>query len=150
MIFDRTIADIQSAINIVETKVKNFEELLDSDIQTLERGCFTVSTLNRIEETISFIVQKMKDFGNIVHAETNEWNENDIFKTSDFTEILNKISYLRSKIKVKSDTPNVPIPEFTYVVLNDIEKILYDIKTLVENTEKSFVFSGEIFSGEVI
>lgn len=149
MIFDRTSKDVQNAKEIIETKVKTFSTLIDSELEMLERGCFSISTLNRIEGAVEEIVQKMKDFGSLISAETKVWAIGDVFFISDFNRILNNILYLRSKIKVLPDTPNVPAPEFTYTALNSIEKILFDLKTLLENAEKSFVYSGEIYSGEV-
>lgn len=149
MIFDRTSRDIQNAIEIINTKVKNFQTLLDSDLEMLERGCFSISTLNRIEDAVGEIVQKMNDFGGIVTAQTKEWTMGDVFFISDFNRILNNISYLRSKINVSGETPNVPAPEFSYTALNAMEKILFDVKTLLANAEKSFIYSGEIYSGEV-
>lgn len=149
MIFDRTENDVRNAIEIINSKVKNFETLLESDLYALERGCFSVSTLNRIEGAVDEIVQKMTDLGGIATAETREWALGDVFFVSDFNRILNNISYLRSKITVSEETPNVPAPEFSYTALNSIEKILYDLQTLLENMEKSFVYSGEVYSGEV-
>ena len=49
MIFDRTQNDVDTAILLRNTKVKNFETLTESDIATLEKGTLTINTINRIE-----------------------------------------------------------------------------------------------------
>ena len=49
MIFDRTQNDVDTAILLRDTKVKNFETLTESEIATLEKGMLTINTLNRIE-----------------------------------------------------------------------------------------------------
>ena len=50
MIYNRTENDIETARNLIETKVKNFAELTEDDVAKIERGTFTVNTLNRIEQ----------------------------------------------------------------------------------------------------
>ena len=48
-------------------------------------------------------------------------------------------------------TPPVPesIEGLTWQKANDIEQILFDINALLNNMENSFVYSGEVYSGEV-
>ena len=50
MIFNRTENDVDKAIKIRAEKVQKFQELTDSDIESLEKGMLTINTLNRIEE----------------------------------------------------------------------------------------------------
>ena len=61
------------------------------------------------------------------------------------------MSALREAIAVLPGTPPVPesIEGLTWQKANDIEQILFDINALLNNMESSFVYSGEVYSGEV-
>ena len=49
MIFDRTQEDVDTAVRLRNEKVKEFKNLTNEEINTLERGTITINTLNRIE-----------------------------------------------------------------------------------------------------
>lgn len=129
MIIDRTIADITASKKIIEEKVKNFLELSDWDLETLERGAFSVSTINRIEEK----QKELYDFftsslylGRDIN--TRNWEENqEIFKQADMERIIKNNEALRDMFFVYSSTPKEANTSYTYENLNNIERLLFDL-----------------------
>lgn len=149
MIFDRTQFDVENAKRLIEEKVKNFIPLLETEIETLERGCATKNTLNRIENAQSVLAQSLNSLGNAFSIQTKSWNEQDIFNEEEFERILFNLDVLKRYVIPKKDTPETPMISFSYLTFNDIEKIIFDLQTLEENMRKAFIYSGEIYSGEV-
>ena len=89
MIFDRTQNDVDTAILLRDTKVKNFETLTESEIATLEKGTLTINTLNRIENKQEELKNLFNDMGYWNTPTNNKtWSENDIFNVDDFHRII--------------------------------------------------------------
>lgn len=134
MIFDRTIDDVNTAIEILNS-LKNggyFPGLTASEKETLERGTLSLSTLNRIEDKMKELKTEFGDMGYFVGLETKHWSNGDIFKTEDFARILNNIKALRMVFYVKPDTPDTPKARYHFDNLNKIEKILHDLESMID------------------
>ena len=99
MIYNRTENDIETARNLIETKVKNFEELTEDEVAKIERGTFTVNTLNRIEQKQAELKTLFNDIG--------YWN----------TPITPPISYHYNDINALEK------------ILYDLENMVNDMKT---------------------
>lgn len=129
MVIDRTIEDVISAKKIIEEKVKNFLELSAEDLEVLERGTFSVSTINRIEEKqkelYDFFTSSLYLGGDV---NTRNWEENqEIFKQADMERIVKNNETLRDMFFVYSSTPKEANASYTYENLNNIERLLFDL-----------------------
>lgn len=149
MIYDRTSEDVRSAQEIISEKVKSFVELTDGEVETLERGTITINTLNRIENKQSELKTL---FNNAGYWNTNilnkNWTFNDIFDASDFERILNNLDVLRTAFYEYTSTPNTPNAVYDYKVINDIEKILFDLEEMVDDMESKYRECGTFECGE--
>lgn len=129
MVIDRTIEDVVSAKKIIDEKVKNFLELSAEDLGVLERGTFSASTINRIEEKqrelYDFFTSSLYLGGNV---NTRNWEENqEIFKQADMERIVKNNEALRDMFFVYSSTPKEANTSYTYENLNNIERLLFDL-----------------------
>ena len=149
MIFNRTEKDVSEAKRIIQQKVQKFIALNEKEIETLEKGCVTISTLNRIENAQRVLKDALVALGNSIEVETKYWFETDIFTDNDFGRLLINLDKLKSVLPPNKETPKTPSVSFDYLTMNNIEKTIYDLQTLEENTRKSFFYSGELFCGEV-
>ena len=141
MIFDRTQNDVDTAVALRNTKVKNFEALTESEIATLEKGTLTINTLNRIESKISELNSLLETLGYVpFDIVIKNWEYTDIFSSDEFNRILANVGMLRAAIPVMKDTPDTPMAEYYYSNINDLEKILYDIDFLLNNSQKNVNF----------
>ena len=149
MIFDRTQNDVDTAILLRDTKVKKFETLTESDIETLERGTLTINTLNRIETKQEELKNLFNDIGywntSII---TKVWNENDIFNVDDFQRILNNTNTLRKAFFVYKDTPNTPPISYYWDDINALEKILFDLDVMINDVKSHYRECGTFECGE--
>ena len=144
MITNRTQYDVDTAISIIKNKVKKFQELTESDIATLEKGTLTINTLNRIENKQEELKNIFNDMGYWNTPITNKvWSENDIFNVDEFQRILDNTNILRQAFFVYKDTPNTPPVSYHWQDINALEKILYDLQQLIDNTKKSYIYLSE-------
>ena len=80
------------------------------------------------------------------------WYHSDIPQARELTAYLQNVKWLRDAMVLLPSTPEVPadMEGFTFTEANDIEKILVIIETVINLMVASFIYSGEIFSEEVI
>ena len=149
MIFDRTQNDVDTAILLRETKVKNFETLTETEIATLEKGTLTINTLNRIEAKQEELKNLFNDMGYWNTPTTNKtWSENDIFYIDDFQRIIDNTNVLRQAFFVYKDTPNTPPISYHYNDINALEKILFDLDVMINDIKADYRYCGEFECGE--
>ena len=149
MIFDRTQNDVDTAIILRDTKVKNFEELTETEIAMLEKGTLTINTLNRIEAKQDELKNLFNDMGYWNTPITNKtWGENDIFNVNEFQRILDNTDVLRQAFFVYNATPNTPPISYHYNDINALEKILYDLDVMINDVKSHYRECGTFESGE--
>ena len=80
------------------------------------------------------------------------WYHSDIPQTNELNAYLQNVRWLREAMALLPNTPEVPadMEGFTFTEANDIERILVNIETVINLMIQSWMYSGEIFSGEVI
>ena len=151
MIFDRTQNDVDTAIILRDTKVKNFEALTETEIATLEKGTLTINTLNRIEAKQDELKNLFNNMGYWNTPITNKvWGENDIFYVDEFQRILDNTNVLRQAFFIYKDTPNTPPISFHYNDINALEKILYDLDVMINDVKSRYKRCGTFRCGELI
>lgn len=148
MIFDRTAEDVEQA-RTLRAKLGNGETLTESEYTTLERGTMTLTTLNRIDgktDEINELLTAMGYYGaNIV---TKTWTKEDIFNSDNFKQIIKNLVSLRNAFYVYSDTPITPEAQYHYEAINKIEKILYDLREMVDDVKGNYRICGTFECGE--
>jgi hypothetical protein len=150
MIYDRTAEDVAEAIRIRSEKVQKFLELTDEEIATLEKGTLTINTLNRIESKIQDLQERITKEAYFTPSVTvKSWSAEQIFVyNEEVTRILNNIDILREAFYVKKDTPKNPNLAINYSNINDIEKILHDIESVLEAMISLYRECGTFECGE--
>lgn len=149
MIFDRTQNDVDTAILLINTKVKNFETLTESEIATLEKGTLTINTLNRIENKQELLKGLFEEIGYWNIPITNKvWGETDIFNVVEFQRILDNTKVLREAFFTYKNTPNTPPISYHYNDINALEKILHDLDVMINDVKSHYRQCGTFECGE--
>ena len=149
MIFDRTQNDIDAAIRLRNEKVQTFQELTESEIATLERGMFTINTLNRIEAKQEELKNLFNDMGYWNTPTINKiWDKYSIFNVDEFRRIITNTNVLREAFFVYKDTPSTPPISYHYKDINTLEKILYDIDVMINDIKSHYRECGNFECGE--
>ena len=147
MIFDRTQADVNNAIDIRTNKLQKFEALTDREMEILEKGFFTITTLNRIDDKQGELAVLLTDMGYLQTPIVNKaWNNTQIFSREEFQRIINNTNVLRQAFFVYKDTPNTPPVSFYWDDVNALEKILYSLQQAIDSVKASTIYAGNEYS----
>jgi hypothetical protein len=187
-IFDRTLQDVEFAIQKIEAWKKNHTHSVDvrvendafilqdgatayvdddkfilqeegavyiedgvvildiDDVYDL-KGCLNSFDLNRIEENVAYIADKMESFFFHPNIHHKRWGEKDLPNQNDMTRIMNNIRSITGSFYSPNNAPSLPTTMLSYADINAIEENLYLIKELLDCLESSFKKTGTITSG---
>ena len=128
------------------------------------KGHYNVSDLNRVSEAVQYIAELLKGYGYkvdydpilIQHGTSTTsdltWKRNDIPIKSQMDQYIKNIRSVREAFPVYETTPVVPLgmDQLTWEQANDIEKILFDLNEIITKMEKAWLYSGDLYSGDLI
>lgn len=151
MIFDRTLSDISKAKSIYASKVKKFVELTETDIIALERGTFSLETINRIEAKQTEIVRMLNETGyyGVSDVQNKIWGSSDVFKQTDLERLCKNTATLRNAFIEISDMPENPLPRYYFEEINNLERILYLLEMYIDVLRQKYRICGTFVCGEV-
>lgn len=148
MITDRTASDVSLA-KTLRAKVQSGQTLSEAEISIMERGTMTINTLNRIENKQAELKRLLASEGYYnTPIQNKTWKYTGYFKESEFQRILNNLNVLRNAFFVYVDTPGTPPISFHYENINALEKVLFDIETMLNDMIDRFKECGAFECGE--
>ena len=131
----------------------------DVDVRN-SKGAYNASDLNRVGSAMNYLADRLKEYGYDPHISPKaDWKDDVWVDPAAQAVYLGYLAELRKQFAMLESTPEVP-PRIlatainsgdglTYGWANDIEKILMDIDALLTNIAAGWLYSGEIYSGEV-
>lgn len=167
LVTNRTQSDVDHWKALHDKGWTNMTPDEKSEWNTLSmKGAYNYTDLNRVVAAMDFLEEKLVGYGyetgyqpievGAVGGEDErptmyDWIETDIPRQSQMAQYLANVAALRAALAVPPSTPAVPadMAGLTTQEANDIEQILLDINQLLNNMAAAWVYSGEIFSGEV-
>lgn len=125
-----------------------------------DKGTYKASDLNRVGAAMNYVAARLREQGydpNI--SPKTDCMDGEWVTPADEAVYLGDLAELRKQFTLYETTPEVP-PRIlatainsndglTYTWANDIEQILMDIDALLTNIVAGWLYSGEIYSGEV-
>lgn len=149
LIFDRTASDVSLAKSLANERKKQFADFTEEEKKTIERGFFLLSTINRIEDSEEMLFGFIRDlayYGDSI--ETKRWDYADIFRESDFSRVIKNAKVLRDTFFSYSTTPSDVAVRYDFQSLNNLEKILYDLFSIVDFLEENSKECDTFYCGE--
>ena len=156
LVTDRTEADFKRWEYL---RNKGFANMTDSEraewLAGNMKGAYNISDLNRVGEALFYLQNRLKKAGYITyqtqfHASTG-WTEANIISEENLKTYLKGVSNIRNALTLYESTP--PAPENTGALnieeANNIEKILLDVETLINNMLDARFYCGDVYSGEI-
>lgn len=117
------------------------------------KSFYNASDLNRVESATEYISKLLTIYSYFKEELTykKDWLMSDFPVETEMKRYLSNIQKLIDAFYLLPDTPVLPdsMNNLDIYKANDIEKILNDLNTLLENMISQFHYCGEIFSGEV-
>lgn len=120
--------------------------------QRTAKGHYNATDLNRVERAVQELAGRLNAAGhNLAITVKSNWAINDIPTQSDIERYRANIATIHAALAMLSTTPQTPnsMRFLTWAKANDIEKILQDVEDSLNRMELSFMYSGEIYAGEV-
>ena len=111
------------------------------------KGCLNTRDINRIENNIKFLSERLVELGYISDVFTKEWVKDNLITELDIQRIINNVSSLISSFYQVSDAPSLPSKMTSYNDINQLERNIDLIKYLLDCMVSSFHQSGTIKSG---
>lgn len=153
LITDRTESDVERA---KELNDRGFGDWTDEEVTEFLnglKGAYNASDLNRVESAVSYVFGRFaaNGYDYPVPQIKNTWQISEFMDSEETKRYLSNIRQLRARITVPIGTPEVAedMEQFTFEKANDLERILEILDECISKLEQSFVYSGEIFGGEL-
>ena len=110
--------------------------------------------MNRVAEAMEYVAERLRSCGWDVDVNPRRFTRTDFPREAVFEHYIKQLHKLHNTLTLFVTTPPVPgvsraRPYMTVQEANDIEKILLDIEDMVGRTEQAYLFSGDVFAGEV-
>jgi hypothetical protein len=137
-IHDRTMSDVEYAISQIESG-NNSQEY---------KGCFNVTDINRIENNTRYIADRLNVLKYTNTIETKSWNMSGLPNITEVTRLISNVSKIITAYYKPADSPTLPNTLLTFAQVNDLEKMLYMIKHLIDNEENAYRYCGTFNCGE--
>lgn len=137
-VHDRKQSDVDYAISQLEKGINT------SDL----KGCFNVVDINRIENNVRYIADRLNVLKYTNTVETKSWDMYGIPNVTEITRSINNVQKIINAYYRPENAPALPSTLLTYEQVNALEKILYMIKHLIDSEENQFRYCGTIICGE--
>lgn len=119
------------------------------------KGAYHKDDLNRVGEALNFLRDKLTKAGYMSYkttftAKTN-WTVASIPTAADLTHYLKCVSNIREAMTQFATTPTTPTNTgaLNFEEANNIEQILIDVETLINNMLAARHYCGDVFAGEI-
>ena len=117
-----------------------------------DKGTYKASDLNRVGAAMNYVAARLREQGYDPHiSPKTDWMDGEWVTPADEEVYLGDLEELRKQFTLYETTPEVPpdLEKLNYIEANSIEQILVDIDALLTNIAAGWLYSGEIYSGEV-
>lgn len=156
LVTDRTAADVQRWKSLRDKGFANMTATEQAEWKAGNmKGAYNTGDLNRVGEILNYLHDRLVDANYITYQTTftarTNWAATSIPTADDLTHYLWCVSVIREAMAQFETTP--PAPEDTgalnYTEANNIEKILLDVETLINNMLAARHFCGDVYAGEL-
>lgn len=116
------------------------------------KGTYNASDLNRVGAAMNYVAARLREQGYDPHiSPKTDWMDGEWVTPADEAVYLGDLAELRKQFTLYETTPEVPpdLEKLNHIEANSIEQILVDIDALLTNIAAGWIYSGEIYSGEV-
>lgn len=152
LIVDRTENDVTYAqqLNTAKLSLMTLEQI--TEYLNGLKGAYNANDLNRVETAIEYLIERLKFVGHYLELNTKTvWEISEYVTKSDSERYLSNVATIKSCFATPSDMPEVPtdLDKLTFQEANDIEQIILMVDTIITQISKAWLYSGDVFSGEV-
>lgn len=156
LVTDRTSADVRRWEYLRNKGFANMTEAERAEwLAGNMKGSYNKGDLNRVGEALNYLRDRLLSASYITYqtnftAKTN-WTVTSIPTAADLTHYLQCVANIRDAMAQFENTPPAPPDKraLTYTEANNIEQILIDVETLINNMLAARYYCGDVFAGEI-
>lgn len=154
LITDRTLSDVESvrALTSAIRAGTATTEQVSQYVNVLQKGAYTYRDLNRVEEAVQYVAERLREFGYLSSPPTlQSWSVEDKPNAASFARYFGNVKMLRDAIAVWASTPEAPngVAGFDYNKANALEQILIDVDQILTHISQAWFYSGDLYLAEV-
>lgn len=148
-IYNRTLANVETAIKIRKEKISKGVELTEADLVALSLGAITKDDINRIQQNIFNIGIEMQNIGYYFQSQLEDkiYDENDIFYQEDLQDWCDLVDKFKKAFLPYADTPIKPLARYSFEEFNKLEKILFDLNKRTDEVKNLYRECGDYECG---
>lgn len=114
------------------------------------KGCLNVMDINRIEENIAYLSERLLELSFPNYVPTKQWGKDSLPNEVDIQRIIDNIRSIAETFYQPSDAPMLPITITSYEDVNSIERNIDLIKYLIDCMVNSFKKAGTFKCGSTM
>lgn len=149
LVFDRTQSDVDEVKVLIE-KIK-VGLASASEISTFNagmKGNYNYTDINFVSGVMNELASMLADAGYKLDINLRtDWKRKEYFRPENEEEYLYNVEKIRAVLNLADET--TPNGVLSYEDANTVERILFRVNELFENMQQAYLYSGEIFAGEV-
>jgi hypothetical protein len=152
LITDRTQFDVDRVNELAKKGWANMTQEERSEWEVGLKGAYNCTDLNRVQSAVRYLRDRFSDVGYFIGlSDARTWTLKDVPTQAEMDEYLSDVRAIWGTLTLFNTTPAVPdsMIGLNYIKANHIEQILLDVDTLLSNMIASFVYSGDIYGGEL-
>lgn len=111
------------------------------------KGCLNLLDINRIEENIAFLAERLTELEYPTVVPTKQWSSDNLPNERDIQRIIGNVRSLVESFYQPSDAPSLPASMLSYSDVNAIERNIDLIKYLIDCMVSSFKRVGSYKCG---
>lgn len=152
LVTDRTQFDVDRVNTLAKKGWANMTPEERSEWEIGLKGAYNATDLNRVQSAVRYLQDRLGGVGYPLElSDAKTWTKQDIPTQTDLADYLADVRAVRGAFTLLKTTPPVPdtMIGFNHIKANNIEQILLDVDMLLSNLISTFVYSGDIFGGEL-
>lgn len=148
LITDRTASNASRLKALIAKGWASMTSAEKAEWLTEMKGGYNASDLNRVGEAVQYLSDTLAGYGYPITVSTKtDWTEDDIPTVTQLTAYLSNVATLKAGFHGAGTLPSTT-DFMTVTEANQIEQLLQEIETNINNMAAAFWYSGEIYSGE--
>ena len=152
LVTDRTQRDVDRVNSLARKGWANMTAEERADWELGLKGAYNYADLNRVQSAVRYLQDRFAGVGYFVNvSDAQTWTKQDAPTLAEMEDYLADVRAIRGVLTLLKTTPLVPDTMVgpNYIKANNIEQILLDVDRLLSNMIAGFVYSGDIFGGEL-
>lgn len=116
------------------------------------KGHYEIEDLNRVGAAMQYVAARLRSCGwDVDVSPRTDWKWTDRVTLAEAQRYLRNLHKIRDALVLFANTPPLPSDKrpFNAEEANNIEKILLDVEAMVQLTIDGYLFSDDLYSGEV-